>query len=144
MPYKKRWFLLFTLKINGVAEKNVDYKKQIIGTWASSSGMYGNSLNAATSYTAEGKCYVLIQSSYTVGYDYYNDLIKSKKFKSEGTFTFRGNVLERKTGSVAGAKYFTRFYARKYGNNEWSDVMALYLYDYDKNKIETLVPFQKI
>lgn len=137
-------FLLFTLKINGAAEKNVDYKKQIIGTWVSSSGMYGNSLNAATSYTAEGKCYVLIQSSYTVGYDYYNDLIKNKKFKSEGTFAFKGNVLERKTGSVAGAKYFTRFYSRKYGNNEWSNVMALYLYDYDKNKIETLIPFQKL
>ncbi len=137
-------FLLFTLKINGAAEKNVDYKKQIIGTWASSSGMYGNSLNAATSYTAEGKCYVLIQSSYTVGYDYYNDLIKNKQFKSEGTFAFKGNVLERKTGSVAGAKYFTRFYSRKYGNNEWSNVMGLYQCEYDKNKIETLLPFHKI
>ncbi len=137
-------FLLFTLKINGAAEKSVDYKKQIIGTWASSSGMYGNSLNAATSYTAEGKCYVLIQSSYTVGYDYYNDLIKTKQFKSEGTFAFRGNVLERKTGSVAGVKYFTRFYSRKYGNNEWKTVMGLYQYDYDKNKIETIIPFQKI
>ncbi len=137
-------FLLFTLKIKGATEKNVDYKKQIIGTWASSSGTYGNSLNAATSYTAEGKCYVLIQSSYTVGYDYYNDLIKKKQFKSQGTFTFKGNVLERKSGSVAGAKYFTRFYSTKYGNNEWSNVMGLYQYDYDKNKIETILPFHKI
>ncbi|MGC4099998.1 hypothetical protein [Ferruginibacter sp.] len=137
-------FLLFTLKINGAAEKNVDYKNQLIGTWASGSGVYGNSLITATSYTAEGKCYVLAQSSYTVGYDYYNDLIKKKQFKSEGTFAFKGNVLERKTGSVAGAKYFTRFYSRKYGNNQWSDLMGLYLYDYDKNKIESLIPFHKI
>ena len=137
-------FLLFTLKINGVAEKNVDYKKQLIGTWASGSGMYGNSLNAATSYTAEGKYYVLIQSSYTVGYDYYNDQIRNKQFKSEGTFAFRGNVLERKSGSVAGAKYFIRFYSRKYANNEWRNLMGLYQCDYDKNRIETVVPFQKI
>lgn len=137
-------FLLFTLKINGVAEKNMDYKKQLTGTWASGSGSYGNSLIAATSYTAEGKYYVLTQSSYTVGYDYYNDLIKKKQFKGEGTFAFKGNVLERKTGSNAATKYFVRFYARKYGNNEWSNVMGLYDCNYDKNKIETVLPFHKI
>lgn len=137
-------FLLFTLKINGVADKNVDYKKQLIGTWVSSSGLYGNSLNAATSYTAEGKYYVLTQSSYTVSYDYYNDLIKKKQFKGEGSFAFRGNVLERKTSSGSTTKYFTRFYSRKYGNNAWGDVMGLYQYDYDKNKIETVLPFRKV
>ncbi len=137
-------FLLFTLKINGVAPKNVDYKKQLIGTWASSSGSYGNSLIAATSYTAEGKYYVLTQSSYTVGYDYYNDLIKKKQFKGEGLFSFKGNVLERRSSSGSGSKYFARFYSRKYGNNAWGDVMGLYQYDYDKNKIEALLPFQKI
>lgn len=137
-------FLLFTLKINGVAEKNVDYKKQLTGTWASGSGSYGNSLIAATGYTAEGKYYVLTQSSYTVGYDYYNDLIKSKQFKGEGVFAFKGNVLERKSGSGPTTKYFTRFYSRKYGNNEWSNVMGFYQYDYDKNRIETIVPFHKI
>jgi len=137
-------FLLFTLKINGVADKNVDYKKQLIGTWASGSGSYGNSLIAATSYTAEGKYYVLTQSSYTVGYDYYNDLIKSKQFKGEGVFAFKGNVLERKTSSGSSSNYFIRFYSRKYGNNAWGDVMGLYQYDYDKNKIETLLPFQKL
>ncbi len=137
-------FLLFTLKINGVAEKNMDYKKQLIGTWASGSGSYGNSLIAATSYTAEGKYYVLTQSSYTVGYDYYNDLIKSKQFKGEGVFAFKGNVLERKAGSGPTTKYFTRFYSRKYGNNEWGNVMGLYDCNYDKNKIETIVPFHKI
>ena len=137
-------FLLFTLKINGVAEKNVDYKKQLTGTWASSSGSYGNSLIAATCYTTEGKYYVLTQSSYTVGHDYYNDLIKSKQFKGEGVFAFKGNVLERKTGSGPTTKYFIRFYSRKYSNNEWSNVMGFYQYDYDRNKIETLVPFHKI
>lgn len=137
-------FLLFTLKINGVANKNVDYKKQLIGTWASSRGSYGNSLIAATSYTAEGKYYVLTQSSYTVGYDYYNDLIKKKQFKGEGLFSFKGNVLERRSGSGSSSKYFTRFYSRKYGNNAWGDVMGFYQYDYDKNKIETLLPFHKI
>lgn len=137
-------FLLFTLKINGVADKNVDYKKQLTGTWASSSGSYGNSLVAATSYTAEGKYYVLTQSSYTVGYDYYNDLIKSKQFKGEGVFAFKGNVLERKTSSGAGSKYFIRFYSKKYGNNEWRNLMNLYKGDYDQNKIETVFPFQKI
>ena len=137
-------FLLFTLKINGVADKNVDYKKQLTGTWASSSGSYGNSLITATSYTAEGKYYVLTQSSYTVGYDYYNDLIKSKQFKGEGVFAFKGNVLERKTSSGSSSNYFIRFYSRKYGNNAWGDVMGLYQYDYDKNKIETLLPFQKL
>lgn len=137
-------FLLFTLKINAVAEKNMDYKKQLIGTWATSSGSYGNSLIAATSYTAEGKYYVLTQSSYTVGYDYYNDLIKSKKFKGEGVFAFKGNVLERKAGSGPTTKYFIRFYSRKYGNNAWEDVMGLYDSNYDKTRIETVVPFHKI
>ena len=137
-------FLLFTLKINGVADKNVDYKKQLTGTWASSSGSYGNSLIAATSYTAEGKYYVLTQSSYTVGYDYYNDLIKSKQFKGEGVFAFKGNVLERKTSSGPVTKYFIRFYSRKYGHNEWRNLMGLYAFNYDKNKIETVFPFQKL
>lgn len=137
-------FLLFTLKINGVADKNVDYKKQLTGTWASGSGSYGNSLIAATSYTADGKYYVLTQSSYTMGYDYYNDLIKSKQFKGQGVFAFKGNVLERKTSSGPTTKYFTRFYSRKSGNNQWGDVMSLYQYDYDKSKIETIVPFHKI
>ena len=137
-------FLLFTLKINGVADKNVDYKKQLTGTWASSSGSYGNSLIAATSYTAEGKYYVLTQSSYTVGYDYYNDLIKSKQFKGEGVFAFKGNVLERKASSGPVTKYFIRFYSRKHGNNEWKNLMGLYAFNYDKNKIETVFPFQKL
>jgi len=137
-------FLLFTLKINGVTEKNMDYKKQLIGTWASGSGSYGNSLIAATSYTAEGKYYVLTQSSYTVGHDYYNDLIKSKQFKGEGVFAFKGNVLERKAGSGPTTKYFIRFYSRKYGKNEWGDSMGLYDCNYDKNKIETVLPFRKI
>jgi hypothetical protein len=137
-------FLLFTLKINGVADKNVDYKKQLTGTWASSSGSYGNSLIAATSYTAEGKYYVLTQSSYTVGYNYYNDLIKSKQFKSEGVFAFKGNVLERKTSSGPVTKYFIRFYSKKYGNNEWRNLMGLYDCNYDKNRIEAAFPFQKL
>ena len=137
-------FLLFTLKINGVAEKSVDYKKQLIGTWAASSGSYGNSLAAATSYTAEGKYYVLTQSSYTVGYDYYNDLIKSKQFKGQGAFAFKGNVLERKGSSGVVTKYFIRLYSRKSGNNAWQNLMSLYQCDYDKNRIETVVPFQKL
>jgi hypothetical protein len=137
-------FLLFTLKINGVAEKNTDYKKQLTGTWISSSGLYGNSLSIATSYTADGKYYVLTQSSYTVGYDYYNDLIKSKQFKGEGIFAFKGNVLERKTSSGPVTKYFIRFYSRKSGNNEWRNLMGLYAFIYDMNRIETVVPFQKL
>ncbi|WP_288882188.1 hypothetical protein [Pedobacter panaciterrae] len=137
-------FLLFTLKINGVAEKNMDYKKQLTGTWVSSSGSYGNSLSFATSYTVEGKYYVLAQSSYTVGYDYYNDLIKSKQFKGEGVFAFKGNVMERKTSSGPVTKYFIRFYSRKSGNNEWRNLMGFYAFNYDKNRIETIVPFQKI
>ncbi|SDJ82395.1 hypothetical protein SAMN04487898_104362 [Pedobacter sp. ok626] len=137
-------FLLFNLKINGIAEKNMDYKKQLTGTWASSSGSYGNSLIAATSYTAEGKYYVLTQSSYTVGYDYYNDLIKSKQFKGEGVFAFKGNVLERKTSSGPVTKYFIRFYSKKYGNNQWRNLMGLYACNYDKNRIETVSSFQKL
>ncbi|WP_343524600.1 hypothetical protein [Pedobacter sp.] len=137
-------FLLFTLKINGAAEKAVDYKKQLIGTWGSGRGLYGNSLNTATSYTADGKYYVLTQSSYTVGYDYYNDLIKSKQFKGEGVFAFKGNVLERKTSAGIATRYFIRFYSKKYGNNQWQSLMGLYDCNYDKNKIETLLPFQKI
>jgi hypothetical protein len=137
-------FLLFTLKINGAAEKNIDYKTQLTGTWVSGSGLYGNSLSVATSYTADGKYYVLTQSSYTVGYDYYNDLIKSKQFKGAGIFSFKGNVLERKTASGPVTKYFIRFYSRKSGNNEWRNLMGLYQCDYDKNRIETVVPFQKI
>ncbi|MEE1944778.1 hypothetical protein VRU48_06650 [Pedobacter sp. KR3-3] len=136
-------FLLFSLKINGIAGKNVDYKKQLIGTWGSSSGLYGNSLSTATSYTTEGKYYVLTQSAYTVGYDYYNDLIKSKQFKGEGAFTLKGNVLERKFSSGAVTRYFIRFYSKKYGNNQWQSLMSLYDCNYDKNKIEAVLPFHK-
>jgi hypothetical protein len=137
-------FLLFNLRINGITDKNMDYKKQLIGTWATSSGLYGNSLSAATSYTAEGKYYVLIQSSYTVGYDYYNDLIKKSQFKNQGVFSLNGNVLERKVSSGAATKYFIRFYSRKSGNNAWENVMSLHDVNYDKNKIETIVRFRKI
>ncbi|MBN8783299.1 MAG: hypothetical protein J0G98_09545 [Terrimonas ferruginea] len=137
-------FLLFTLKINGVAGKNVDYKKQLTGTWGSNSGLYGNSLSTVTSYLAEGKYYVLTQSSYTVGYDYYNDLIKNRKFKSHGLFSVKGNILERKYGSGAATNYFIRFYARKYGKNDWENVMSLYDCNYDKNKIEAVIRFHKI
>lgn len=137
-------FLLFNLRINGTTDKNMDYKKQLIGTWATSSGLYGNSLSAATSYTAEGKYYVLIQSSYTVGYDYYNDLIKKSQFKNQGVFSLNGNVLERKVSSGAATKYFIRFYSRKSGNNAWENVMSLHDVNYDKNKIETIVRFRKI
>jgi hypothetical protein len=79
-----------------------------------------------------------------VGYDYYNDLIKKKQFKGEGVFAIKGNVLERKVSSGAATKYFIRFYSRKYGNNEWASLMSLYNSNYDKNKIETLLPFHKI
>jgi hypothetical protein len=137
-------FLLFNLKINGIAEKNEDYKKQLIGTWASNSGLYGNSLSAATTYTVEGKYYALTQSSYTVGYDYYSDLIKKKQFKGEGAFAIKGNVLERKVSSGAATKYFIRFYSRKYGNNAWQNLMGLYDCNYDKNRIEAIFPFQKL
>lgn len=137
-------FLLFNLKINGIAGKNVDYKKQLAGTWGSNSGLYGNSLSTVTSYTTEGKYYVLAQSSYTTSYDYYNDLIKKKQFKSEGTFTLQGNVLKRKYSSGSTTKYFIRFYSGKYGNNEWRNLMSLYDCNYDKSKIETILPFQKI
>jgi hypothetical protein len=137
-------FLLFNLKINGIAEKNEDYKKQLTGTWASSSGLYGNSLSAVTSYTAEGKYYALIQSAYTVGYDYYNDLIKKKQFKNEGAFAIKGNVLERKASSGTATKYFIRFYSRKSGNNAWQNLMGLYDCNYDKSRIEAAFPFQKI
>ena len=136
-------FLLFSLKINGVSGKNVDYKNQLTGTWGASSGSYGNNSSFATRYTAEGKYYVLAQSSYTVGYDYYNDLIKSKQFKSQGQFSIKSNVLERKSGSSAATKYFIRFYSRKYGNLEWRNLMGFYLCDYDKNRIETVFPFTK-
>lgn len=137
-------FLLFNLKIKGIAEKNEDYKKQLTGTWASNSGLYGNSLSAVTSYTAEGKYYALIQSAYTVGYDYYNDLIKKKQFKNEGAFAIKGNVLERKASSGAATKYFIRFYSRKSGNNAWQNLMGLYDCNYDKSRIEAAFPFQKI
>jgi len=137
-------FLLFTLKINGVAGKNIDYKKQLTGTWGANSGLYGNGLSTVTTYLAEGKYYVLAQSSYTVGYDYYNDLIKNKKFKSEGAFSLKGNVLSRKYGSGAATSYFIRFYSRKYGVNEWENVMSLYDFNYDKNKIEPILRFRKI
>lgn len=137
-------FLLFNLKINGVTGKSVNYKTQLTGTWGSSSGLYGNSLSSVTSYDADGKYYVLIQSSYTVGYDYYNDLIKKKQFKSQGVFSVKGNILERKYGSGATTKYFIRFYSRKYGNNEWENAMSLYDCNYDKNKIETVLPFHKV
>ena len=137
-------FLLFNLKINGIAEKNMDHKKQLVGTWTSSSGLYGNSLSTATSYTAEGKYYVLTQSAYTVGYDYYNDLIKKSQFKGQGVFSLKGNVLERKVSSGTATKYFIRFYSRKHGNNAWENLMSLYDTNYDKNRIETVLHFHKI
>ncbi len=137
-------FLLFTLKLKGVAEKPVDYKQQLVGTWGAASGTYGNSLSAVTTYTPEGKTYVLVQSSRTVGYDYYNDLIKKKQFSSQGVFSFKGNVLERKTSSGSTSRYFIRFYSTKYGNYEWQNVMGLYNCDYDKTRIEQVFPFKKI
>lgn len=137
-------FLLFNLKIKGIAGKNINYKEQLIGTWALSSGLYGNSLNSATSYTAEGKYYVLLQSSTTVGYDYYNDVIKRKQFKSEGVFNINGNVLERKTSSGSTNKNFIRFYSRKYGDKTWENFMSLYDYNIDKEKISSILRFQKI
>lgn len=137
-------FLLFNLKINGVAEKKVEYKQQLVGTWVANSGTYGNSLSAATSYLETGKYYVLTQSAYTVGYDYYNDLIKKNQFKSGGVFSFTGNVLERKSSSGSTSKYFIRFYSRRYGNFEWQSLMGMYACDYDKNRIEALFPFHKI
>ena len=137
-------FLLFTLKLKGVAEKPVDYKQQLVGTWGAASGTYGNSLSAVTTYTPDGKTYVLVQSSYTVGYDYYNDLIKKKQFSSQGVFSFKGNVLERKTSSGSTSRYFIRFYATKYGKNQWQNVMGLYNCDYDKTRIEQVFPFKKL
>ncbi|MBS1665497.1 MAG: hypothetical protein JST68_30930 [Bacteroidetes bacterium] len=137
-------FLLFNLKINGVAENNVEYKKKLTGTWGASSGLYGNSSSYVTNYTAEGKYYVLAQSTHTVGYGYYYDLIKSRQFKNEGVFSLKGNVLERKGSSGSATKYFIRFYSSKYGNNEWGDLMGLYEYSYDKSKIEPVFPFRKI
>jgi len=136
-------FLLFNLKIKGVAEKNIDYKKQILGTWGFSSGLYGNSLNSVTNYNADGKCYTLLQSSYTVGYDYYNDLIKKKQFTSQSVYSFDSNVLERKSSSAAKSKYFIRFYSRKYGTREWEDCMSLYDYNYNKEKIDAVMRFTK-
>jgi len=137
-------FLLFNLRIKGVGEKSINYKQQLIGTWASGSGTYGNSLNSATIYTADGKSYVTIQSSTTSGYDYYNNLIKTKQFKSQSVYSFTANVLVRKSSSGSESKYFIRFYSRRYGDRPWESYMSLYDCDYDKNRIETVVPFQKI
>ena len=137
-------FLLFTLKINGAVEKNVEYKKMLTGTWGASSGSYGNSSSYATNYTAEGKYYVLSQLTNTSGYSYYYDLIKTRQFKSEGVFNLKGNVLQRKGSSGSATKYFIRFYSSKYGNNEWGDLLGLYDCSYDKNKIEPVFPFRKI
>jgi hypothetical protein len=137
-------FLLFNVKLNGIAGKNVDYKKQLTGTWGSNSGSYGNSLSTVTSYTADGHYYVLTQSAYTTSYDYYNDLIKKKQFKNQGAFTVQGNVLNRKNSSGSATNYFIRFYSGKYGNNEWRNLISFYFCNYYKNKIETVLPFQKI
>jgi hypothetical protein len=137
-------FLLFNLRIKGVGEKSINYKQQLIGTWASGSGTYGNSLNSATIYTADGKSYVTIQSSTTSGYDYYNNLIKTKQFKSQSVYSFTGNVLVRKSSSGSESKYFIRFYSRRYGDRPWESYMSLYDCNYDKNKIEAVLHFQKI
>lgn len=137
-------FLLFNLRIKGVSEKSINYKQQLIGTWASGSGTYGNSLNSATIYTADGKSYVTIQSSTTSGYDYYNNLIKTKQFKSQSVYSFTGNVLVRKSSSGSESKYFIRFYSRRYGDRPWESYMSLYDCNYDKNKIEAVLHFHKI
>lgn len=137
-------FLLFNLKIKGIAEKAIDYKQQIIGTWGFSSGLYRNSLNSVNNYSADGKCYTLIQSSYTVGYDYYNDLIKKKQFTSQSVYSFDDNVLERKSSSGNTSKYYIRFYSLKYGNREWEDCMSLYEYNYNKEKIDAVMRFTKL
>lgn len=137
-------FLLFNLKIKGITEKKAGSKEQLMGTWASTSGTYGNSLNSATSYTEDGKYYVMIQSAYTTGYSYYYDLIKKKQFKSEGIFSLNGNVLERKTASGSATKYFIRFYSRKYSDKAWEKFMSMYDYNYDKEKISSILRFQKI
>lgn len=137
-------FLLFNLRIKGVGEKGINYKQQLIGTWASGSGTYGNSLNSATIYTADGKSYVTIQSSTTSGYDYYNNLIKTKQFKSQSVYSFTGNVLVRKSSSGSESKYFIRFYSRRYGDRPWESYMSLYDCNYDKNKIEAALHFHKI
>ncbi|MBS1496153.1 MAG: hypothetical protein JSU03_13275 [Bacteroidetes bacterium] len=137
-------FLLFNLKINGVAEKNLENKKLLIGTWGTNSGLYGNSLSTVTNYSTEGKYSVLIQSSYTVGYDYYNDLIKKKQFNSAGSFSLIGNLLLRTSASGSKSKYYIRFYSRKYGNYPWEDLMSLYEYDFDKTKINSVLHFHKI
>lgn len=137
-------FLLYNLKIKGIADKNLDYKKQLIGTWGNSSGTVNNNLKFVTSYTADGKYYTLSESSYTVGYDYYYDLIKHKQFKSSGSFNFNKNVLERKFSSGGMSKYFIRFFSTKYGNFEWKNNMNLYEVDYDKTRINSYTYFQKI
>lgn len=137
-------FLLFTLKIKGIPEQQMNYVKQLTGTWGSNSGSYGNSLSTVTNYTAEGRYYVLTQSAYTAGYDYYYDLIKKKQFKGEGVFSLKGNILQRKNASGAITKYFIRFFSRKYANNEWQNLMGMYSCDYEKDKIETILPFRKI
>jgi hypothetical protein len=137
-------FLLFKLKIKGITGKNIDYKKQLIGTWGTSNGSYGNSLNAVTSYAEGGNYYVLLESSYTTGYSYYYDLIKKKQFKSQGVFSFNKNVLERKVSSGTTNKNFIRFFSTKYGDREWENKMGLYDVDYDKNKISNLSYFHKI
>ncbi|MBB5441005.1 hypothetical protein HDC92_004709 [Pedobacter sp. AK017] len=137
-------FLLFNLRIKGLGEKSINYKQQLIGTWASGSGTYGNSLNSATIYTADGKSYVTIQSSTTSGYDYYNNLIKTKQFKSQSEYSFTENVLVRKSSSGSESKYFIRFYSRRYGDRPWESYMSLYDCNYDKNKIEAVLHFHKI
>lgn len=137
-------FLLFNLKIKGIADKNIDYRKQLIGTWGTGSGSVSNSIKGVTSYTTEGKYYSLVESSYSTGYSYYYDLIKKKQFKSQGAFSFSKNVLERKLGSGGVTRYFIRFFSTRYGEREWENLMGLYEVDYDKNKISGLSYFHKI
>lgn len=137
-------FLLFNLKLKGITEKSIDYKKQLIGTWGTSSGLVSNNIKGVTTYTDEGKYYGMVEASYTTGYSYYYDLIKKNQFKNQGSFNFSKNVLERKNSSGAMSRYFIRFFSTKYGNKEWENQMGLYEADYDKTKISNLSYFHKI
>ncbi|MBS1758539.1 MAG: hypothetical protein JST23_00345 [Bacteroidetes bacterium] len=137
-------FMLFNLKLNGVEGKAISNRQPLVGTWGSNSGLYGNSLSFVTSYMADGKYYVLAQSSYTIGYDYYNDIIKKKQFKSQGSYNINSNVLERTPSSGSLSKYYIRFLSRKYGNREWENAISIYDKNYDKSKINSPSVFQKI
>lgn len=137
-------FMLFNLKLNGVEGKAISNRQPLVGTWGSNSGSYGNSLSFVTSYMADGKYYVLSQSSYTTGYDYYNDIIKKKQFKSQGSYNINSNVLERTPSSGSLSKYYIRFFSRKYGNREWENAISIYDCNYSKDKINSPTVFQKI